>query len=129
MTGASGAKYVRGAWIVTALIGCATAAGYFAALAGIAMPFRPRLIVLARAVVVLFLAWGISRHSRVAILAMLALFAASRLDLLWRGRHLDERVGAGVSLLVVGYLLVQGARAIFAYHRDPSLRTPARDAA
>ena len=117
------------AWIVTVLIGLGTVAGYVAVLAGLAVPFRPGPVLLVRAGFVLFLAWGIRRRSRAAILSTLTLFLWSRLDLVFR--FPDVRVGlmAGVSLLLFGYVLIQGARAIFAFHRMKQIDAPSPDAA
>ena len=69
-------------------------------------------------------AWGFSRRSRAAAAGCLAYFVSSR-ALLWlefgRGRE------ALVSVALLGYFLVQGARAAFAAHRTPpiGLRPPA----
>jgi hypothetical protein len=110
---------IRAAWIVTMLIGCGTVAGYLAALVGLPLPFRATPMLLVRAGVILFLAWGIRRHSRTAIILMLAILLGSRLDLVLRFPGTDVRLIAGISLVVFGYVLVQGARAIFALHGRP----------
>ena len=109
--------HIRGAWIVTAVMGLGTGASYFAARAGMPLPVRAAPSLLVRSAILLVFAWGISRRSRAAILAVLALFLWSRLDLLLRSHYPGVRLAAAVSLLLVGYFLVQGARAIFAFHR------------
>ncbi|MGE5285654.1 MAG: hypothetical protein ACM3ML_00315 [Micromonosporaceae bacterium] len=107
---------IRWAWIITALIGLGTIGVYLAARTGALAWIEPRPILLGRAALVLLLAWGIYRRSRLAILVMLGLFLWSRIDLMVRFPIPGVRLFAAVSLVAFGYVLVQGARAIFAAH-------------
>ena len=116
MTPAGIRSHIRWAWIITMLMGLGTIISWVGALYGAVPWLSPRPILLARGALVLLLAWGIHWRSRAAISIMLALFLWSRLDVLLRFPMAEVRLFAAVSLLVFGYVLVQGARAIFAFH-------------
>ena len=85
---------------------------YILVLAGVSLPFGWRTGL--DAFLFVILAWGIGRNSRLAACALCAYWFLTKAAL-WFEFH---RISVLLGLVVVGYFFVQGARAVFAAHRN-----------